>query len=621
MRSLGFTFVLALLAFVMCGLAAWTLTRGNLDALLGSPPAPVGAPLYPDFKAEEVDQIRISDGKVNATFIRSENGWQVTAPWQDRMDPRALVAILKFTQGLSVQDRAPADETDPAQTGLGVDAIDIRMETREGENLASYRLGARTPWLTEIPDTEDPVPTVFIQPYDPGRGSHVYTCAGDILALFNNGLRFLRDHHPLIPQPLEKIRIRGNEGELTLGRESPESAWRIIKPGDLPTDPVAMKRLIDGLVNLKAVEVTDRTDGTLPPAAPEQARQIAVVPFGGETETILEISAPATPDGRTAQATVSDRPGTVFELPLKPEPDLVSLADLPLSVNDLRDPTLTNLNIPAISSIAIRPSTGPEILISRSPPQPWMAASGGVTGPANEQRLFNLFKAVTEGRALRFETDAASDLSPWGLDRPFLRLLFLSIDHQTIELAFGMDSSGAIFVNRTGTPTVMRIDRLLLDQITSRPHEWRHARLWSLNRVYLLGIKRTVPGESPVTLAYRFIDERWTGLQDGKDVTANLDPARANFLLDSLEAPDVSRWLDRDDAAAATALETPSLVLEVVVETVDDTGEKSGISDRRLELAPAPEHRGAYYGRLSGEPHPFLIDGPTYAKFATDPLE
>ena len=72
---------------------------------------------------------------------------------------------------------------------------------------------------------------------------------------------------------------------------------------------------------------------------------------------MLDIFPPDTTASRGGLATVSDRPNTIFELPLKPEPDLVSLADLPLAVNDLRDAALTNLNIQSLRGLLLQLQT------------------------------------------------------------------------------------------------------------------------------------------------------------------------------------------------------------------------------------------------------------------------
>jgi hypothetical protein len=624
MRSLGFTLILALTAILVCGLAGWQWLGGNFDAILGVRPTPVGKALYPSFTPDQVKHIRVSQSGVSASFSLGENGWQADTPWQDRMDPRAAVGIINFTLGMRVEDFAEYDEIDTLKAGLRESGIDVRLDDANHQQLARYKLGRRTPWHAEVQDIEKPVPTVFIWTRDKDRKKHVYSCTGDIAPMFKDGLKFLRDHRPFYFNPitLQKIRIRSEQGELTLGRNAPNSPWRVVKPLDLGTDPVAIKSLIEGLFELQAVKVSDRASVTLPASGPTAGvGQIALTTFGSETETLLEIYPPETPADVDAKATVSNRPNTVFELPLKPEQDLVSLADLPLSVNDLRDPTLTNLNIQSLSAIAIVPTTGTEIIISRNPPQPWLATIDGVTREANEERLFTLLKAATEGRAIGFESDAATDFTPWGLDRPFLKLRFLGQDNRALELAFGIDGKGGFFVNRTGTPTVMRVDESLVASIAVRPYEWRPARMWSVDRMNLVTIERTRGGESPLFLKYSFAAETWDATRDGTAV--EIDPARANYVLGILEGLKVTRWLSPTDEAAATALTSPLLTFTVMEKATDDLGDFKGFITRSVRLAPnipGPNPR-FYYGRLDSDPHPFLLDRETFGKLATDILD
>ncbi len=623
MRSLGFTVILALLAILVCGLAGWQWVEGNFNSVLGAPPVPVGQNVYSGFTQAQVKRMQISRNGVTASFELGENGWKGTLPWQDRMDPRAAVSIINFTLGMRVEDFAPRDDIEAQKAGLGDSAITIRLEDESGEPLARYRLGRQTPWLATVKDIETPVPTVFIQPRDDGRKRFIYAATGDITPLFKDGLKFLRDHRPFYfnPVALQKIRIRAEQGELTLGRETPKSPWRVVKPLDLATDPKAMKSLLEGLYELQALKVLDRATTTLPTNGTlAKSNQIALISFGSEIETILEIQPPETPDAREVRATVSDRPDTIFSLPLKPEANLVSLADLPLAVNDLRDPTLTNLNIQSLRGILIQPATGTEILITRTPPRPWMTTIAGKSDEANEERLFTLLKSVTEGRAIGFETDAATDFTPWGLHRPFLKLRFLGQDSQGIELAFGIDGKGGYFVNRIGTPTVMRIDQLLVGSIAIRPYEWRPARLWSLDRVNLMQIDRTSLPDPTLSLRYNFDLEEWTATQGGETVTQSLDPARAIFMLGILEGLKVTRWLAEDDESANKALDNPSLAFKVYEQGRDENDTFTGIVTRDLILAPATPgaNPGFYYGRMGTDSHPFLLDRDTYEKIALD---
>jgi hypothetical protein len=611
MRSLGITLVLALLAALLVFLAAWQWRQGNFDSLLGEPPVAVGQRIHDSFTPEQVKHIRISAGGASAGFTLRENGWQATTPWQDRMDPRAALGIIRFTLGMRVEDVADADKVDSTATGLGDGAVKIRLEDAERRPLANYKLGRVTSWMAEVEGEEQPLATVFVQSRERHSRRHVYICAGDINPLFKDGLKFLRDHRPFYFNPvnLEKIRIRSQQGDLTLGRATPQSAWRIVKPLDLPTDAAAMKKLLEGLFDLQAARVSDRA-AAAPPGTDAAVKpgQIGITPFGSEAETVLEIFPPESPDAHDVQATVSDRSNTLFELPLKPEPGLVSLADLPLAMNDLRDPVLTRLNIASLGAISIKPSTGTEILITREPPKPWMTIIDGVPREASEENLFALLKAVTTSRATGFESDAATDFTPWGLDRPILTLRFLSSDNQALELRFGIDTSGGLFANRLGTPTVMRMDGSFLTAIPARPHEWRHSRLWSVSRVDLLAISRSENGATPLVLRYKDDLQSWQAARGDEDLTPKLDPARANYMLSVLEGLKVSRWLAADDEKALAALEKPSLVLTVTEFVTDQEGENSGVIDRTVS-------------RLDKEPHPFLLDAETCAKLAADLLE
>ena len=192
-----------------------------------------------------------------------------------------------------------------------------------------------------------------------------YLCTGDISPMFQDQLKLLRDHKPLYFNHLnlKTISIQSQQGEITLGQEA--GSWSIIKPLNLPTDPEAIRTLIKGLYDLRATEVSNRSEVTLPTnSSAQNTTKIILTRVGQETPTVLEIYPPASLEDTSLKAVVSDRPDTVFELPAKPTPGLISLADLPLDVNSLRDPTLTRLNVRAIKSILISPSTGTNILIS-----------------------------------------------------------------------------------------------------------------------------------------------------------------------------------------------------------------------------------------------------------------
>ena len=254
MRSLGITLILALLAVIAGSLASWQWIEGNFYSVLGKPPTPVGERIYSSFSPADVKLIRVAQNGTTATFELRPDGWHASAPWMDRMDPRAAVNIINFTLSMRVEDLAEIDKVDPQKAGLLESGVSIRLEDAAHRVLAKYKLGRQTPWLATVSDIPEPVPTVFIQPREAGLKDHIYACTGDIIPLFKDNLRFLRDHHPFYfnPLTLSKIRIRAKEVEITLARETPKSPWRVVLPIALPTDPKAIKSLIEGLFELQA---------------------------------------------------------------------------------------------------------------------------------------------------------------------------------------------------------------------------------------------------------------------------------------------------------------------------------------------------------------------------------
>ena len=71
------------------------------------------------------------------------------------------------------------------------------------------------------------------------------------------------------------------------------------------------------------------------------------------------------------------------------------------------------------------------------------------------------------------------------------------------------------------------------------------------------------------------------------------------------------------------ALANPSLSITVVEKTYDEDGEFTGIAKRTITFAPVTHGNqpAFYFGRLTTENHPFLVNRETYQKLAGGLLE
>lgn len=638
MRSITFTFLLLVLAVAVSWVAVIRTKEGNLDSFFGKQATKIGDRLY-EFDVTKVRRIRLIGNDISAECVFENGHWQIVKPWNDRMDPWMADAILRFTLGTRVVDAMPVDKLDSAQGGFTDGTIEIRIDDEKGESLAKYRLGRKTAYEVYDEKTRQSDASVFVQTREKGRRDYVYACSGDIHPAFIDGFRPLRDHHPFYfnPLALESIRIRNAEGEMQLSRQDPgeKTPWRIVMPLPLRTDVTEVKRLLSDLMRMQAKRVSSRAEVTLPAVQPGgTGHLIALRHFGEKEETILEIF-PAKPDAETVYAVVSNRPDAVFELlnkpvapevagaPMGPDDTIVTLATLPDTVNELRNQTLTNLDVTSLQGIMIIPSTGEPIALGRQAEnQHWQLqlADGQQQQPLNELALFKLLKAVTTTRVAGFPDDAATDLAPYGLDRPSLALRFVAFGNEGFELRFGQGRDGTWYAMRTGVATVMKVDETFIGQISLRSWEWRQTRLLSFATADFANLERTFTGNQPLQLEYDFYPDIWTAYQQGKDRSSELAKDRCNRLLQTLSDLNVKQWLAPDDPEAARAMTEPALKIKVLLKNVNEEGDFAGTTSHTLTIAPgsnAPGNR-VFYGRLDKEEYPFLLDPGTVRNLAVD---
>lgn len=624
MRSFLVTFLLAIAALLSTGLGVIGLSDARFSRLLGSPATAIGETLY-DFDAGEVSDIYLFGNGISAHCQRTRAGWRIKTPWDDRMDPRAVQQLLEFTLGSRVEGAIPADkiESTPLKLDNGEIAqrdgsIALRFADRDDEPLAKFLLGNRTSWFGTHAESGEMIPTVFVQPRDRNRKDHVYACTdtNDIHKLLGNGFIRLRDHHPFLfhPTVVQSVRLRTRQGELLLSREAPDQLWSITKPLGLQADRERLVSLLQGLYDLEAITVKNRADVTLPAETDTTLDQIALKFFGATQETILSLYPPDTEDAKTILATVSDRPDTVFELPLVKTAapgTKVALNDIPVAVNDLRDPTLTNIDPRALRSILISPASGEDILITReNATARFLLFLNGETHEPNETALFALLKTVTDGKVAEFMSDTATELQPYGLDQPFLVLRFLGFDGSEARIDFGQGEGGQFFAIRSGTTTVVRIDPPMLQIIPVNPWEWRDTRPWKISPPDVISVTRTLGDEPPLELGYEFRTESWTAKSAGSDRSVDLNNGRAQILLDHLLQLRAGNWLRPEHSAATAALAKPALRFEIICKTIDDEGNFAGIKSHKLALAivTLPTGGRVCYGSVEGIDTPFIID-------------
>ena len=655
MLSRRFTLILAIIAIMAGSMAAIHLSNKDLGIIFGTTSEPAGSLLYSDFELSDVEELIIQKGESDRTrFVKRQGVWQMITPVRDRADYAILQTIIYAARHLRIEDSFKSRAITEEESGIRASASNagpyqITLKGGGDQLLADFTVGRRSAWHRLDEEDGHLHETFFVKPREKSLDDHVYVCSSpkkipfNIRRILDRGLSRLRDHHPVLidQKSISGIRIRSEGREIMLSRSPDQSSvWRMMKPLETRTKPAMVNGLIVGLSQMRAIRIHERKSITIPPRPPGAfLLQLELTSKGAGTgqsssSTILTIEPPAPPEADTVLATSEERPGLVFELPRNPVAGGISLAQLPLKVDQLRDRTLADFEISALRSMTIHQSTRSSTIHvflgkDRTGRPRWTLQEKNQVSPANEARVAKVLSSLTRDEVVGFASNAAANLSRYGLSPPTKRILLELKQGEPVDIIFGRSPEGRCFAMRQGTSTVAEITPACYTSIAAEIYQWQDSLLMPFSIVDLSAMKIehfpiSVPlGDPALTLKYKFLSEEWSARQYEEDVTPELNKHRANQFLKFMEELRVEQWLNPASPAAARALRSPSFRLTAIFQELDEEGELKGFRESSFELAAAsssPRNR-IFYGKVTGNPNYFVIGSEAYSSLKSSLLD
>ena len=555
--------------------------------------------------------------------------WQASEPWQDRADYHTHVEpLLHFLHNSRIVDILPRKGTDVENLGLRGESFEIELFDTESNTLEHFRLGHISPWHS-IAEDEDKtkIPTYFIRHKQSSRKDFIYLVSDTSLQLqklFKNHFQKFRDHRPLaVYESIEQIRLMRKGTDIVMQRAAIGKPWYIIKPLELRCDQAAVKELITDLSLLSATKVEDSQN--FPESLnPDETLEVGIKHFQQEEEITLSIALPKESTEELALAKVSNR-SPVFLLPVNPAAEIeVSLSKLPLSINDVRAKNMLTLNGQQLKTLVIRSTGRQPILLDRQRGSPYQILLPDGAKDLEIETLTEFFAALTVDKVVKFASDAAVDLRPFGLDQPFLQIALVdfSQNQQRLQISRSPNDS-LIYAKMAHLPIVWQISEDTLQKLDRPLWEWKPKRLWNLPTIDITSINLRKKG-SPITyITYNFDTDAYSAIQGQNDLTDQLNQNRARYYFESISQISSFRRLGPSHAKAKELLQDPDFTLTVVVQEYDDAGEPSYEIDHWLKLSRASKtaNNQFYYVSISGEPDYFLLDAETAGILATDLFE
>ena len=543
------------------------------------------------FSPGDADEIEITR-KDDTLRLLSRNGqWTIGQPFEDPADPDLVKQILESIPALEWVEKLERDQLkkeDLKRVGLGDAAIKLIVRSK-GAPLAQFSLGAAAPL----------------------EGCAYASIAGDKESIFvaRTGLPTLlariddewRDPKlvRLKAEDISRFAINAGSGSMEFTREKGRP-WRIVKPIQTRGSDDRVNAVITAFLNLKVKPARITTPA--PTAGPELP--VMTVTLEGPSlarPVVLTFHPNADPTGEV-QTEASNREG-VFLASAK-------VNDFwKLQPNHLRDQNLVAIPKDQISSLRIRSQAHAEVVLDKQG-ENWMLKRFGTVEPANQERVTKLIDSLNTAQVRDFLSDAGTNLETWGLHQPFLSIEW-GQEGTTKVLEFGQGAEGVLTARVTDEPFIYRVGTSLLSSIPPDSLRWRGTKI--LNESIFAARRIIVAeGDRPaLTLFHNPDDTSWTGSFAGRDVTSQIDKAKANQLLQKLVEFQVSDW-NSDRSSALQALKNPTLTVQLLLKP---PGSPDAVN-RAVTLTFAPLQPGMdtalYHGRKDQDPDTFLISRDLY---------
>ncbi len=302
---------------------------------------------------------------------------------------------------------------------------------------------------------------------------------------------------------------------------------------------------------------------------------------------------------------------SVYKLPILPENLMVKIRtgntpvysqDLKVDIADLRSKKFTKIKATEIVRLSLRSSFSSEglrlVLIPGDEESQvkdvWMYSIGYDQFANAETSVVNsLINAMGTVPVDEFIVDAApgetldEELRHYGLDKPDYTLTLLPRPCPLRSYVFGYDMplikdrapQTYIFKRyqdvekqeiywvgcELGGSAICRISPKLTRNFSLLRNKWKERQLMRFAQSTLREMRMDYQ-QAPLELQYDYIGESWSGTLEGKDISANINPYRAQHYLRTLQKLRAFQWLDYDDQDALRALKNPVFKIRLGLE-------------------------------------------------------
>lgn len=410
----------------------------------------------------DVDQTAIKSLAVKTSeeefeFEMRGSDWYMTDPIQTRADQGVVSAIVRNLSSSKIDRRIEDEVSDLAPFGLAPETLTLTFRLLDDESDRVLRIGDVAP-----------------------SGNQVYAARGEesVILMLPSSLRSaslkdlesFRDKSIFWAEPAEvvQISIRSEDGRITASKDA-EGKWTLAGEPEYKGD----KSKIEGIINrLRAARASDFVDAAgeggpslekMGLAEPDRTVVLGLRELGGEVR--LDFGEATEGEGDNVYMRRGDSESVM----------IVSGNILDIFQENratLRHKRILDLERTRVERIDLAFRDGSRIALEKDKAD-WMLAEP-IEGRADVTKVNGMLWDFTNLEFLSIAAEPFEDLTAHGLDRPFLRADFFTIDGQSLgSVVFGdsLEGTGEVFTYSPANDYLAIVSKDIFENVPMKPEE------------------------------------------------------------------------------------------------------------------------------------------------------
>lgn len=545
-----------------------------------------------DFAADQVNWLQITNASGTTVLEKSGDRWKITKPVQAFPEAGVVQQILgelEFARSARIIPYATlpgVKEETVKQWNLNPPAVRVEFRTPKGHDVL---LIGRNVALTE---------NVYARASDK-PDAPIYIIRSATRAIVDRGLQELRSRavFDFDSNTIDRATVREFTSGSQVSRDVEvakvkDNHWSLQKPLVARAGKKQVDAWLRQVQDLRAVNfISDESSNLSTYGLSSPTAQVTVQRHGETEELTLIIGSPV-PDKPQEVYAKRLRNNSVFTLNAEAVTKL--LAGLP----DCRDKKLVAGSAPEVIRVAIE-QKGKTIAASKK--EGVWSLDGDMRAEAG--RVQDFINLISTLQATQFVKDAATDLRPYGLDKPQVKVtLQYSKDIPAVDVLFGKGDGKAIYAMTSAEPFIYSVPTGSLDSVPKDVLAWRDTQVLRLDKEKVNDVAFTGKDGSTITVKRESKDVYATDVPDSA-----VDKVKAEAQVALLSSLRAVQWLGKP--LPVFVLDKP--VLRIVIT----------VGEEKLVLrVGAPLMTGGRAAQVEGQPQAFELSLADFNLLESSPL-